>query len=118
MKRIAVLLFLLSLFSSLFASVSVSSDKGSLITEIKSESDEERILKAFSSEFTENWIESYLIDDSLLVKSYTSALSSALPLENSLLFRKDGFFIIYSQKSNAEIILSLDNGKISSLYFL
>ncbi len=118
MKRIAVLLFVLSLLLSLSASVSISSAKGALVTAVKSDSEEERLLKAFSSEFTEKWIESYLADDSLLRKSYTSALSSCLPLEDMLLFKKEGFYIIYSQKSKDEIILSLDDGKISSLYFL
>jgi len=118
MKRIAALLFMFTMLSALCASVSVSSSKGTLITDVKSDSEEERVLRAFSSELTEDWIESYLADDSLLIKSYTSALSSCLPLEDVLLFKREGFYVIYSQKSDDEIILSLDDGKISSLYFL
>lgn len=113
-----MLLSMLSFLFALSASVSISSDKGALVTDIKSESDEGMILKAFTSEFSEEWIKSYLSDDSLLIKSFTESLSSHLPLENILLFKKDGFYIIYSQKSGDEIIISLEDSKISSLYFL
>lgn len=118
MKRFILLIMLLALSLFFLSSAAITSSKGTLITDVEAGSAEESLLKAFYSPFSEEWIEQYAEDDTLLKKSYTSYLASILPLKNILLFKKDGFYVIFSQESKDEVVLLLKDNKISELYFL
>ena len=116
MKRLLSVITLAFITASLHAAVgAVSASNGPVITEILPGSPEEKLLQVFSSPFTEDWVESNLIDSRLFRASYTSYLASVLPLENILLFRTSGFYTLYSQKSHAAISVKLDGMRICEI---
>lgn len=118
MKRLLCIFALVAFSFSLYAAVgAVSASKGPVITEITPGSPEDLLLAAFSSSFSEEWIDAYLIDTSLFRASYTSHLALILPLENILLFKSSDFYTLYSQKNGITVSVKLDGMKICEILF-
>lgn len=117
MKRILFLIGGLFWTISLFAGIApVSSAIGTVAVSIKPNSPEELVQKAFSSEFTEDWLTTYALESEPFAVAYSETLSQLLPLESFLLSVYDGNQVSVLPLSTGKVItVIIKEGRISAL---
>jgi len=123
MRRIFLFILLLCSFSLFAAIVPYSDTIGRIQVDIEEESNAEMVLKAFSEEFTEAWIEKYANNDQLFALAYSPILSTLLPMTNLIISEeRDNTLSLYSLDSKdfvsvivSNIQASLENRAIVAL---
>lgn len=117
MKRLfaLALAFLISL--SLYSGITPSSARlGRVVVELEESSMEAKMLKAFSSEFSEAWLKEYTVNTEAFALAYVPLLSSLLPMENIILSKEENNRLsLYSRKSGYLVSLVFEDGLISAL---
>ena len=123
MRRIFLFILLLCSFSLFAVIVPYSDTIGRIQVDIEEESNAEMVLKAFSEEFTEAWIEKYANNDQLFALAYSPILSTLLPMTNLIISEeRDNTLSLYSLDSKdfvsvivSNIQASLENRAIVAL---
>ena len=117
LKKLLVLLLLLLLSFSLFSSVSPISERlGEIATDIKPGTIESLVYSAMKKDYDDKWLERYAFSPYSFAVSYSSILSSLLPIENCLIstFKNDEISVM-DQKSGRTLTLIIKEGKIIAL---
>lgn len=117
MKRIFLVATIFFLSFSLFAAIAPYSQKiGRVVVDFKEGSTEELISNALREEFSLSWIEKYTFGDDAFLESYSSILSSLLPMSNLLVGEFDGVGLgVISQDSGDCLYLTIKEGRITAL---
>ncbi len=112
MRRILPIIIALSLLPLNASIVPRSESIGTVLVNIEDDSSAQMVLKAFSEEYTQAWLDSYAASDELFALAYTDTLSKILPMSNMIASSDRNTVTIYSLNSKTTVSVILENNTI------